>query len=138
MLPELLEIINHFGANIHLYKTCKSFYLHKSIFYKNYIIDMNTNNKYHLVNHVIKYNIFRYDIDQSIIDYMIENSYQIINFSNHRIFFKNLTHLTMDHNFDQPIILSATLIHLTLGYCFNQPIALPNTLKHLTMGSCFD
>ncbi len=81
MVPD--EIFEMIGSNINLYKTCKAFYNHKSVFYKSFIIDMNTNYKYSITN----------NIPYELITYMKNNSYHIINFNQPNIELpKKLTH----------------------------------------------
>ena len=136
LLPELLEMIN---TNINLYKTCKGYYVHKKIFYKEFVIDINNNLKYQVNNPEIKHGFLRFTISDDLLNYMKSNTYQMINYNQPVVDFSNLTHITFDERFNQPIIkLPDTLIYLEFGNYFNQPLTVPPILKYLTLGHYFD
>ena len=136
MLPgEILEMIN---TNINLFKTCKRYYFHKSIFYKEYIADLQ-DLKYHMEPTEVKHHILRYNTPHWLLDYIHNNTFKIINYNQSVIHFSNLTYLSFDLNFNQPLgKLPNTLTHLVLGNNFNQIVALPDYLIELTIGDKFD
>jgi hypothetical protein len=130
MVPrEIFEMIN---TNINLYKTCRSFYFYKDVFYRTYV----NKNTY---KSTITHNIFRYhkNISDELSEYIKNNTYQLINVNNVTLP-PLLTHLTFDDNFNQLVTLPQSLTHLTFGGKFNQLVTLPESLTHSIFGKNFN
>jgi hypothetical protein len=122
MIPE--EIFEIIIGTIELYKTCKSFYNHRKVFYKQYVADYKVLEKRSGFLNLKK------------ISYNPDNIYRLKN-SNGHLVFKNLTHLSLDRTYNEklpnlPVLQQIT--HLTLGDCYHRPLPMLSNLTDLTMG----
>lgn len=73
------------------------------------------------------------------LNYLVLSNITIKNNKQYKIVNKFDIHgLSMDHEFNEQIILPPNLIRLTMGYSFNKSIILPANLTDLTMGHSFD
>lgn len=105
---------------------------------------------------VWNYNYIKSGTRDNIIKYGLADIGNIINYSAHIESLKdidkimkhipknNLTHLTFDEHFDQPITentLPPMLKHVTFGGWFDRPLkkgVLPPNITYLTFGTCYD
>ncbi len=121
MVPK--EIFELIIGNINLYKTCKSFYRHKEIAYKNYEMSYDKINAYDSGLKILNKQLLDYD-----------HIYKIHNFNGGDLLnFNNLTNLKLNMYYDEILPVLPSLSSLTIGRHYNQVLPIFPSLTYLDL-----
>jgi hypothetical protein len=126
MFPiELVELIK---PDLGFYQTCHYFNKFIVIYYQSYTLDFATNLFFSRDNRIDNLVFNNLNLTKPNFDYI----YRVMNFKGGN--FKNLTHVTLESDFNQQLIFPESVIYLRLGSKYDHPLSHLPKLKILICG----